>query len=83
MTWVMEILNIHLEEQPLTKYYMIKCLVLPKCDYYQRWLAPMGYTFFSEKRILVVLLKTKLFQINSSLKIYPSQKTKSILIFYR
>ena len=48
MTWVMEILNIHLEEQPLTKYYMIKCLVLPKCDYYQRWLAPMGYTFFSE-----------------------------------
>ena len=49
MKWLMEILNIYLEEQLLTKYCLKKHLILlknTKDDEYQRGLASMVYKFF-------------------------------------
>ena len=85
MTWLMKILKIELEEQILTKYYVIKHFSLKiqnlmdiHVDVFQRFI----------EKCLVVALKLRIFKTKIKLKKYTNQLLQnlikeSILIVYK
>ena len=85
MTWLMKILKIELEEQILTKYYVIKHFSLKiqnlmdiHVDVFQRFI----------EKCLVVVLKLRIFKTKIKLKKYTNQLLQnlikeSILIVYK
>ena len=85
MTWLMKTLKIELEEQILTKYYVIKHFSLKiqnlmdiHVDVFQRFI----------EKCLVVVLKLRIFKTKIKLKKYTNQLLQnlikeSILIVYK
>ena len=76
MTWPMDVLKIELEEQLLhDKAFNIA--KNPKYDGYQRGLFSMVYNFLI-KKLLVVVLKMRIFQAKNYLKNYINQLLESL-----
>ena len=76
MTWLMDVLKIELEEQLLhDKAFNIA--KNPKYDGYQRGLFSMVYNFLI-KKLLVVVLKMRIFQAKNYLKNYINQLLESL-----
>ena len=76
MTWFMDVLKIELEEQLLhDKAFNIA--KNPKYDGYQRGLFSMVYNFLI-KKLLVVVLKMRIFQAKNYLKNYINQLLESL-----
>ena len=85
MTWLMKILKIELEEQILTKYYVIKHFSLKIQDLMD--IHVDVFQWFIEK-CLVVVLKLRIFKTKIKLKKYTNQLLQnlikeSILIVYK
>ena len=93
MIWLMEILRIYLEEQPLIKYYAIKHLILLKSrnlmyskEDLLRWFINFSIKFLLALILQLMALKAKLCWTKNYLNNYTNQllenlKTKSIPIF--
>ena len=76
MTWPMDVLKIELEEQLLhDKAFNIA--KNPKYDGYQRGLFSMVYNFLI-KKLLVVVLKMRIFQAKNYLKNYINQLLENL-----
>ena len=76
MTWLMDVLKIELEEQLLhDKAFNIA--KNPKYDGYQRGLFSMVYNFLI-KKLLVVVLKMRIFQAKNYLKNYINQLLENL-----
>ena len=76
MTWFMDVLKIELEEQLLhDKAFNIA--KNPKYDGYQRGLFSMVYNFLI-KKLLVVVLKMRIFQAKNYLKNYINQLLENL-----
>ena len=76
MTWLMKILKIELEEQILTKYYVIKHFSLKIQNLMD--IHVDVFQWFIEKR-LVVVLKLRIFKTKIKLKKYTNQLLQNLI----